>query len=369
MIDRTMRARKVYFITLVLMLGLSFLRTGDVGADSSPIVDESVTLPIIADFSLSPVSIDAGSTAILSWEVKNGAQVNIDQGVGNVASSGQVKVAPLYRTTYKLTASNGTGIRTRYLTLSVTPMQTGDLVNSDPVTGRNAELDFRWEQLCLSKQYQVQIARDPVFSLIVYDSVIMEPADVTSPAFFIGPGMLEAGHAYYWRVRTRMAATGQYILSPWSDVKTFSVRPGYPIRTDYYGIAGFTPANGCLSCPVKPVAFSWSGYQGTTKYRFTLARDHELQDIVVEATVPTTSYALGQPLEYETSYFWQVMALEPIPSDPSPVFTFSTESPAKPVQQPTPGSIGTPAWVWAVIAIGIFLIILVVVLAIMARKR
>jgi len=369
MIDRTKRARKAYFIALVIMLGLSFIRTGDVGADASSIVTESATLPIIADFSLSPVSIDAGSTAILSWEVKDAAQVNIDQGVGNVASSGQVKVAPLYRTTYKLTASNDTGVRTRYLTLPVTPMQTGDLVNSDPVTGRNAEVDFRWEQLCLSKQYQVQIARDPIFSLIVYDSVIMEPADVTSPAFFIGPGMLEAGHTYYWRVRTRMAATGQYILSPWSDVKTFSVRPGYPVRTDYYGIAAFTPSNGCLSCPVQPVSFSWSGYQGTTRYRFTLARDNELQDIVVEATVPTTAYALEQALEYETSYFWQVMALEPIPSDPSPVFTFRTESQPQPVQQEAPATNVIPAWAWAVIAVGSCLIILVVILAIMARKR
>ena len=354
---------------LIVLLGLLYPFVGNIELVSAVDDADSNTLPVISDLNLSPTSIDAGSTATLSWSVINARQVSIDQSIGGVPSTGHVQISPIFTTTYKLTAINEAGIRSRYITLFVTQISTGDIVNCDPVTGRNAEVDFRWEQLCLSKQYQVQIAKDPAFTLLVYDSVTMEPANVTSPAFWYAPGRLEAGHTYYWRVRTRQAATGQYILSPWSEVKQFSVRPGYPVRTDYYGVTALNPVNGCLGCPVKPVSFSWSGYQGITKYRFILARDHQLQNIIVEALVPTTSYALNDALEYDTSYFWQVMAIEPVPSDPSSVFTFHTTSMPKPVAQPVSHSDDTPGWAWAAMIIGGILIVFVVFLVIRAGQR
>jgi len=48
--------------------------------------------------------------------------------------------------------------------------------------------------------------------------------------------------------------------------------------------------------------------------------------------VPTTAYEYGGKLDYGTSYFWQVTATEPVPSEPSPVFSFTTE--ARPVPVP-----------------------------------
>jgi hypothetical protein len=340
----------------------------------SPVVGEAVAaLPEIANFQVSPASIGSGTSATLSWDVKNASAINIDHGIGSVSLSGQVKVNPPYSTTYKLSVSNETGVRARYVTLyvEIARLNITDEVNYDPVTGRNSQVDLSWESYCLSDQYQVQIARDAGFTLIMYDSGSMGTADSMRPAFWYPPGNLEAGHTYYWRVRTTRAATGQHILSYWSEIRPLTVKPGYAVRTDYMTVQAFIPANGCAACPVKPVSFSWSGYPNTTKYRFILAKDSQLQDIVVEGLTPTTSYALPGPLEYGTSYFWQVMALEPIPSDASSVFTFHTEpAPVQTAKQATSSlSREPPPWAMAVMAVGTALIIAVIILAVVSRKR
>jgi hypothetical protein len=335
------------------------------------IEQETVLLPEIISFTLSPTNIGSGSSATLTWAVKNATSVSIDHDIGGVNGEGQVQVNPLYSTTYKITAMNNAGVRSRYITLIVSyDRYTGssDTVNCDPVTGRNASVDMAWEQLCLSKQYQVQIARDAGFTLKVYDSGIMEPADVTSPAFWYPPGNLEAGHTYYWRVRTRQAATGQYMSSPWSEPQSFTVKPGYAVRSEYYGVQALTPVNGCMGCPVSPVSFSWSGYQNTTKYRFILAKDSQLQNIVVEAFTTTTSYALKGSLDYDTSYFWQVSAVEPVPSDASSLFTFHTQSaPKTETAQSDAASPVIPAWALAIMIAGVLLSGITVFLIIRAR--
>lgn len=360
---------------LLRLLSLSCLLM--TGAFINPLAmasgSDNDTLPEIISFHVSPSSIDFGSTSVITWSVKNSSAVTIDHGIGNVLPSGQLNVNPMYSTTYKLTVSNSAGVRTRYVTLYVemAGVNNPNDVNCDPVTGRNAQVDLSWESYCLSDEYQVQIARDPAFTLIMYDSGSMRTADSMSPAFWYPPGNLEAGHTYYWRVRTTRAATGQYVLSYWSDIKSFTVKPGYAVTAGYLTVQAFVPANGCTACPVTPVSFSWSGYPNITKYRFILARDSQLQDIVVEGLTSTTSYSLSSPLEYETSYFWQVMALDPVPSDPSSVFTFHTMPAPQEIQQleAMGAETETPAWAIAVIVIGIVLIIIVLIFAVRSRRQ
>ena len=351
-------------LTLVVASLICVIDVRSVQAISSP-----GTLPEIVDFKVSPVNIEAGSAARLSWEVKGAGSIQIDHGVGTVSNAGTFDVSPVYSTTYKITASNESGTRERYITLTVDLAGSSDeTVGCDPVTGRNSQIDLRWEDFCYSSQYQVQISKDPGFSLVVFDSGIMAPADSTSPAFWYPPGVLEAGHTYYWRVRTRQAITGQFIVSPWSDIRPVTVRPGFPVRADYYGIQALTPVNGCYGCPVKPVSFSWSGYPGTTRYRFVLARDSQLQNVIVEGFTTTTSYALNTTLEYSTSYFWQVQAFEPIPSDPCPTVTLFTEAaPQTVTPRAAAPSSEPPLWAWIVIAVCTALVAVVVYFLVKVR--
>ncbi len=61
-------------------------------------------------------------------------------------------------------------------------------ISSDPVSGQNEEVDLRWEQLCLSSEYQVQIAKDPGFTIIVLDTGSFAPASSVSPGAYYPAG-------------------------------------------------------------------------------------------------------------------------------------------------------------------------------------
>jgi hypothetical protein len=121
---------------------------------------------------------------------------------------------------------------------------------------------------------------------------------------------------------------------------------------------------------VKPVSFTWSPLKDTTKYRFVLAEDAAMNQVIKEAEVTTTAYEYDGALEYSSSYFWRVMALEPAPSDWSATFSFQTETPPSSPPSPPPAiQPETPLWAWVVIAIGTALLIVIIVLIFRARRR
>jgi len=331
--------------------------------------------------------------------------------------------------------------------------QSGALIGCDPVSGRAAEINLCWEQLCVANGYDLEIAKDEAFTLRVVDLIsavscsYYRPVDVLKPCVFfpaggsvvnialttnlvaagtmltdaggglhvttittydnvtgefttitdvdggfgsyaegeygveqdqnlnIGPagsaialaGQLECGHKYFWRVQARNCATGVNLRSQWSEIRSFSVKAGLPIRADTYGIKALAPDNGAIGIPVKPVAFSWAPMGETTKYKFVLAKDAAMTQVVAEAEVPTTSYAYNGTLDYSTNYFWRVMAIEPSPTDWSATFAFQTE----PAPQPPPApeeAPGTPMWVWVIIAIGAILVIVTLVLIFKTRR-
>jgi hypothetical protein len=266
------------------------------------------------------------------------------------------------------------------------------LIGCDPVSGRAQEVNLCWEQLCVASGYDIEISKDEAFTIKVIDWVgkndctgFLVPVDVTTPCAYIpaggaaiasdsGPeasaiaswGNLECGHTYYWHVQVRACATGQIIRSPWSDVRSFTVKAGLPVSTPYYGPQLLSPNNGCLGCPVSPVSFSWSPFKETTKYKFVLASDAAMTQVIQEAEVATTAFEYAGKLDYSTNYFWRVMSLEPAPSDWSATFSFQTEAAPPPVTPEKPAP--TPVWVWVVIAIGAILVIVTLVLIFKTRR-
>ena len=207
-----------------------------------------------------------------------------------------------------------------------------EALGCDPVSGRNQEVDLTWEQLSLADLYEIQIAKDRAFSLRISEAEpqnnpFYQPARVTRPAYRITPGILpEANTTYYYRVRVRETATGQIIRSLWSEKRSFSIKAGLPVVSPCVGAQALKPSHGASDIPVSSVAFSWTAFKGATEYEFILARDSALEHTLVEETVPTTAYEYRGRLDYDTNYFWQVAATKPLPSEPSPVFSFTTES-------------------------------------------
>jgi hypothetical protein len=236
------------------------------------------------------------------------------------------------------------------------------LVYCDPVTGRNAQVDLKWEQLSLADAYEVEIAKDSWFDLVVAGaapatSPFYSPPNLLYPAYYIGDGLLpEAGRTYWWHIRVRRAATGQVIRSHWSYGKSFNVRPGYPVSAPSYpGIEALHPRSEASNIPVYPVSFSWTPLQGSTAYHFVLASDPELRRPIVDEKVSGTAYELFSRLSYGTAYFWQVTPLEPVPGDPGPVYSFTTQdSPAMAAQLFASGDNTTNALIIALILIVLF---------------
>jgi len=250
------------------------------------------------------------------------------------------------------------------------------VIGCDPVSGRAQEVNLCWEQLSLADAYDIEVAKDADFSIRIIDWVaedaitgFLVSASVTSPCTYFPAGgavaegsaiaqwgNLECGHIYHWRVRVRHAATTEVIRSPWSEVRNFTVKTGLPVRAEYYGPRLLSPDNGCIGCPVKPASFSWSPFKETTRYRFVLANDAAMTQVIAQATLNTTAYEYKGTLDYSTNYFWRVMALEPVPSDWSATFCFQTES--SPALLSPPAELpATPSWIWMIISIGVILVI------------
>jgi peptidoglycan-associated lipoprotein len=61
-------------------------------------------LPTIVHFGLEPDTIERGQSATLGWQVIDASEIQIDQGVGPVESSGQRRVSPDESTSYTLYA-------------------------------------------------------------------------------------------------------------------------------------------------------------------------------------------------------------------------------------------------------------------------
>ena len=285
-----------------------------------------------------------------------------------------------------------TGTTTTPAAAEVTP--TGaTLIGCDPVSGRAQEVNLCWEQLCVATGYDIEVAKDKDFNIKVIDWVpegnaglpaaALVPANRLEPCAYIPAGgtltlspsdlaislsgVLECGHTYYWRVMARLSATGEIARSPWSDVASFTIKAGLPVTTPYYGPQLLAPNNGCLGCPAKPASFSWSPFKETTKYKFVLAKDAAMTQVVKEAEVPTTAFEYDGTLDNSTNYFWRVMSLEPAPSDWSATFSFQTEAPPAPPPA-APKTPPAPLWVWVVIAIGAILMVVTLVLIFKTRR-
>jgi hypothetical protein len=331
------------------------------------------TKPVITAFSAEPQQVAPGQAATLQWDVSNATRVTISPDIGDVPSKYSKQVSPSSTMTYILTATNEAGSNSSNVILRVASnniARPGDItVGVDPVTGRNESFVFLWEQLCLAGQYELEIAKDRAFTQVVFNSGVFALGEnnVTSPALVYQLNNLEAGHTYYYHFRVRGAVTGQMIHGPWSEIGVITNKAGYSVSAGSTGVQLLNPGNGCSGCLIQPVSFSWSPYSQTTKYRLTLARDAGLTDIIKKVDVTTTSYQYDGRLDYDTMYFWQVMGLEPAPSDPSAVFSFVTENKPRVMPAIVATEPPTPLWVWIIIAVGTLLIIATAAFILRAR--
>lgn len=109
-----MRALKIFsllFCLLGVLVSFQSCKTADETVPANP--------PSITFFGADATEIFMGIEVVLSWDVRNAASVEIDNGIGLVGPSGTVTVQPQSTTTYTLTARNSDGMVQRSTTVNV----------------------------------------------------------------------------------------------------------------------------------------------------------------------------------------------------------------------------------------------------------
>ncbi len=117
-------------------------------------------------------------------------------------------------------------------------------------------------------------------------------------------------------------------------IDIFQGARGVEAISPYYGPIPLSPDNGSIDCPVYGIPFLWTPFKEATKYEFALARDSDMTQMVKEIQVTTTSNLYDDTLDYDTNYFWRVMAIEPAPTEWSQTFSFQTEAAASAARPP-----------------------------------
>jgi len=77
-----------------------------------------IRMPTVS-ISADPLTIILGGRSTLSWSTINADTVHIDNGIGEVGTSGSIEVSPALTTTYTITASNSAGTATDTVTVTV----------------------------------------------------------------------------------------------------------------------------------------------------------------------------------------------------------------------------------------------------------
>ena len=242
----------------------------------------------------------------------------------------------------------------------------GEFIPCDACTCQATSFCFRWNQLPSTLEYEVWIALDEDFSATLYKAKIA-PFDCCNPAWCPATDDFHfaCGNTYYWKVRSCTSLEGETIHSRWSPPMHFTVKACGAMEETHLTPILQAPANGSQNVSQMP-GFSWIGFPGTTKYEFILAEDPAMSKVVARAEVPTTAYRYTNTLEWGKTYFWQVRALEPVPSEPA-IATFTVATKPAPQFVPTPIR-ATPFWVWLLIAIFALLIVAIITLCLITRR-
>jgi len=244
----------------------------------------------------------------------------------------------------------------------------GELLSCDLCTCQARTFFFRWRELPPSEQYELWVALDEKFDYVIIKVENVTPDDIRDPAWCLSLSSfrLGCGQTYYWKVRSCKTTEGERVHSRWSPPMNFTVKTCSAIEEMHIAPILKVPESGSRGVSRSP-AFSWLGFPHTTKYEFILAKDAGLTEIVVKEKMPTSAYICSGKLDWGATYFWQVKAIEPVPSEPSVigVFTVMPEPTAPVIIMPVTPS--TPLWIWLVIGILALLVIVIIVLCLVRR--
>jgi hypothetical protein len=248
------------------------------------------------------------------------------------------------------------------------------LISCDDCACQAKAFCFRWREISSAERYEIWIALDEDFNEILAQVDDIRPSDIESPTWCPSADSphFSCGETYYWKVRSSHSVEGEVIHSRWSPTMYFGVKVGTTVGGMHIAPVLRVPEPGSREVP-RSAVFSWLGFPGTTAYGFILAEDAALTQVLVTEQVPNSAYKYEGELDWGTTYFWQVRAIEPLPSEPAIAsFTVVTEpehipAPLSQSKFPEPVEPETPVWIWVLIGVLTLLTIVLIVSCLVKR--
>lgn len=256
----------------------------------------------------------------------------------------------------------------------------GDMIMEPMPLAAPWNVTLSWDALPGAIDYQVVVDRAPSFmaGLLPGEAQPVYIPGATSATFGLVRGVSENA-TFYWRVRVAFSANfpgalvglgyGAPVRSYWSDVYSFTTSPAPPANI----AINVMPMAGAQNVAVN-TTFQWEEIWGASHYEWNLATDSTFATILDSQTPIDPFCQPAATLAYDTTYAWRVRAM----ADTTPLSdwvrsSFHTEiEPTGPVDVSDvtipPVENITPAWIWAIIAIGAVLVIVVVILIWLTRQ-
>jgi len=232
------------------------------------------------------------------------------------------------------------------------------------------EVTFTWEDLNEDtvEFYELELNEYDDFSGPDLGATLIDDNDWST-----GAGALEAGTTYYWRVTVTDPVSSR-TSAEWSFItKVAQVTAPVEVR----------PLPGAQDVILKPT-FAWRPVTGADTYELVIATDAGFTSVVTSATTLINAWEIDVELDYSTVYYWRVRGISAsgAPAGDWVISIFTTM--AKPAAAAAPVEITqitqpapiveitkteiTPAWIWAIIAIGAVLCVAVVILIVRTRR-
>jgi len=231
------------------------------------------------------------------------------------------------------------------------------------------EVAFTWEDLNVDtvEFYTLELNEYDDFSGPDLGATLIDDNEWST-----GSGALDAGTTYYWRVTVTDPVSSR-TSAEWSFItKVSQVTAPVEVR----------PLPGAQDVILLPT-FAWRPVTGAATYEILVATDAGFTSVVTSATTLINAWEIDVELDYSTVYYWRVRGISAsgAPAGDWVISVFTTmEKPTvtPPVEitqitQPAPiveitKTEITPAWIWAIIAIGAVLCVAVVILIVRTRR-
>jgi hypothetical protein len=272
----------------------------------------------------------------------------------------------------------------------------GFVVGIDPVTGRADIVTMVWSIVGTGTgagnrvDLQIREKGDSWAAAFNWRNQAVNAAAPSMTMAAAGATVLFAPRAnteYEWRLRFDAAVNGEVVRTPWTAPFTLKVAGGTAVIQSQAGPVILGPQGGATT-GLKP-GISWAPIPGATKYQVILATDSALKNRVAgtPALVDAPAWQPAQDLAYDTEYFFGIQAVEPTtgeqsigtfrtmgkaaPPPPPPVEVKETPPPViniPPAPTPPPAvELIPPGLLWAIVGIGIVMIVFLVVLVLRTR--